>query len=227
MRLIAFDLDDTIYKEREFVASGYRAIARMLAERYGLDCAEMVHVMSTAPLNPFDSLKEYLTNRAVQRGIVIKENVSWMVNAYRNHLPDIIMSPETYDTLIWLKHCGNRLAMITDGRVTTQSNKIKSLGIDRIIEWRNISISEAVGAEKYDILPFERIMSLNDDISEFVYVGDNPMKDFVWPNRLGWITVQLLDNGLNVHSQKIFLPDDDYKPQITISDLSQLKDMFK
>lgn len=227
MRLIAFDLDDTIYKEREFVASGYRAIADILSRKYGFDFDEMVHVMANAPLNPFDSLAEYLTNRAIQCGRDVTEDIQWMVETYRGHRPDIKMSAGTADTLNWLKGKGYRLAMITDGRVVTQTNKIKSLGIDKIIDWDNISISEAIGAEKYNRLPFERMMKLNKDISEFVYVGDNPMKDFVWPNRLGWETVQLIDNGMNVHSQSIALPSEDYRPRRTVRELSQLKDIFK
>jgi putative hydrolase of the HAD superfamily len=53
------------------------------------------------------------------------------------------------------------------------------------------------------------------------------MKDFVWPNRLGWTTVQLLDNGRNVHSQTIQLPGDDYRAQLTIDRFSKLLKIFK
>lgn len=68
--LVAFDLDDTLYKERDFVISGYRAIARKLAEAStAFNYDEMVHVMAHAPLNPFDSLAEYLLNRSIQQSL--------------------------------------------------------------------------------------------------------------------------------------------------------------
>lgn len=226
IRLISFDLDDTLYKERDFVASGYRAIARSLADLYGFNYAEMLHVMTTAPLNPFDSLEEYIVNRSIQRSIVVKEGIDWMVNTYRYHHPDITISDDVRDTLVYLKEHGNRLALITDGRVITQANKISSLGLDEFMDHRNISISEAVGSEKYHETPFLRIMRLNPDIKDFVYVGDNPMKDFLWPNRLGWKTIQLRDNGRNVHSQSIAVPDRDYQPQIVIDSIPELKSMF-
>ena len=34
VRLIAFDLDDTLYPELSFVQSGFRAVARVVEERF-------------------------------------------------------------------------------------------------------------------------------------------------------------------------------------------------
>lgn len=220
--LIAFDLDDTLYKERDFVASGYRAVARALADA---DTAfyynEMVHVMANAPVNPFDSLAEYLVNRSIQQSISHDFDIPWMVATYRNHFPDI-KADDALAILNELMAKGYRIGIITDGRATTQSNKIKALGLDRLIAPENISISEIIGGEKYTPIPFQRMMKLNADIKRFIYVGDNPMKDFLWPNRLGWTTVQLNDDGRNVHSQQVALPSDDYSPRHFISTLNEL-----
>ncbi|MCM1142897.1 MAG: HAD hydrolase-like protein [Muribaculum sp.] len=225
--LVAFDLDDTIYKERDFVVSGYRAVARELAAASNaFDYNEMVHVMATAPLNPFDSLEEYLTNRSVQQSFDHAYDIAWMVATYRSHFPEI-EAKEAVKVLGDLLGEGYRIAMITDGRTVTQSNKIKALGLDRIVSEENISISETVGGEKFTPLPFERMMRINPDIERFVYVGDNPMKDFVWPNRLGWVTVQLMDNGRNVHSQNITVPSDDYHAQYRIDTLARLPQLLR
>lgn len=225
--LIAFDLDDTIYKERDFVLSGYRAVARELAEAESAFCFdEMLHLMVNAPINPFDSLSEYLLNRSIQHSVSHNFDIAWMVAAYRNHFPDISAN-ESIAVIENLIKEGYRIAIITDGRSSTQTNKIKALGLDRIIPSENISISETIGGEKYTPLPFERMMKLNADIERFIYVGDNPMKDFVWPNRLGWTTIQLIDDGRNVHSQSVALPSDDYRPQLRIDDLNQLPGLLK
>lgn len=220
--LIAFDLDDTLYKERDFVMSGYSAIARQLAAaNSAFDYEEMMHIMVNAPVNPFDSLDEYLTNRSIQQSIEHQFDIPWMVATYRNHFPDI-NADDAIELIEQLIARGYRIGLITDGRNTTQSNKIKALGLDRYIAPENISISENVGGEKYTPIAFERMMSLNTDIERFIYVGDNPMKDFLWPNRLGWTTVQLLDNGRNIHSQSVALPSSDYQPQHKIPTLSTL-----
>ena len=220
--LVAFDLDDTLYKERDFVASGYRAVARTLADACtAFNYDEMVHVMVNAPVNPFDSLAEYLLNRSIQQSIHHDFDIPWMVSTYRNHLPDI-KSDEAIAVIKELIANGYRIGIITDGRAVTQSNKIKALSLDRLISPENISISQIVGGEKFTKIPFERMMSLNADIRHFIYVGDNPMKDFLWPNRLGWTTIQLNDDGQNVHSQQVSLPSDNYRPLFRISSLKEL-----
>ncbi len=220
--LVAFDLDDTLYKERDFVMSGYRAIASKLAEvNNAFNYDEMVHVMAHAPLNPFDSLAEYLLNRSIQQSLSHDYDIPWMVATYRNHFPDI-SADSAVAVIEQLREAGYKIGLITDGRTATQTNKIKALGLDRLIPADNISISETIGGEKYTPLPFERMMKLNPDIRHFIYVGDNPMKDFLWPNRLGWTTIQLLDNGRNVHSQQVSLPSDDYRPQYRIKSLDEL-----
>ncbi|MBD5258796.1 MAG: HAD family hydrolase [Barnesiella sp.] len=224
--LVAFDLDDTLYKECDFVMSGYRAVARTVAQESGVfDYDEMVDVMVNAPVNAFDSLQEYITNRAEQYAIICKIGIPEMVSIYRTHFPDI-KAEESLAVLNDLQACGFRLAIITDGRKVTQSNKIQALGLDAIVSAANISISEAIGAEKFLPLPFERMMRLNPDIERFIYIGDNPMKDFVWPNRLGWTTIQLNDDGRNIHSQDIKLPSNDYTPHYRITTLTDLQPLL-
>lgn len=224
--LVAFDLDDTLYKERDFVMSGYRAVASKLAEvNTAFNYDEMVHVMANAPLNPFDSLAEYLLNRSIQQSLNHDYDIPWMVATYRNHFPDI-SADNAVSVIKQLIEAGYRIALITDGRTVTQTNKIKALGLDRLIPADNISISETIGGEKYTPLPFERMMKLNPDVRHFIYVGDNPMKDFLWPNRLGWTTIQLIDNGRNVHSQQVSLPSDDYRPQYRIKSLKALPELL-
>lgn len=226
MALITFDLDDTLYKERDFVSSGYRAVSRYFKEKYNLDETEMFRSMLTAPFNAFDSLEEYLINRGVQKDISITEKIHDMVAIYREHMPDISLEEKVIATFEELKNRGHRLALITDGRTVTQSNKIKALGLEKFIESSLISISQEIGAEKYRPLAFERMMRLVPDVEEYFYVGDNPMKDFVWPNRLGWRTVMLIDNGRNVHPQQINVPSADYQAEIKISEFEELLDVI-
>ena len=117
---------------------------------------------------------------------------------------------------------GETLGLITDGRSNTQRAKIKALGLERFIEPRNILVSGETGFDKTHREPFDMIMMRNPAERRYVYVGDNSAKDFIWPNKLGWLTVQLDDaDGVNIHPQSSDRPAA-FLPQRHIGSLSQL-----
>lgn len=219
MKLIAFDLDDTLFKERDFVDSAFRNISAYLSDKYGIDYAFIYSALKFNDGNPFDSL----IDRFNAKGIVIEEDIAWLVNRYRTHFPDIALDEQTISVLNAIKERGDSIAIITDGRINTQSNKIEALGLNRYLSPDNIIISEAIGADKNSPLPFERIMALNPDAESFTYVADNIAKDFVWPNRLGWSTIMLLDSaGVNIHPQHTEKYSGDFCPNHTITTLPEL-----
>lgn len=220
MNLIAFDLDDTLYKEIDFLHSGYREITRQLSVDFRLDYNVMYDMMIHPQKNAFDDLNMYLR----QHDVPSDRDVSWMVNVYRTHHPDITLDNETEHTLKLLtESTENRLAIITDGRIITQQAKIDALGLHRFIESNLISISESIGAKKNKRLPFERMMALNTDCNRFFYIGDNPAKDFYWGNKLGWTTIQLNDDGRNIQKQNIIIPQQ-YHAQLTVSSIADVID---
>jgi putative hydrolase of the HAD superfamily len=55
----------------------------------------------------------------------------------------------------------------------------------------------------------------------YVDVGDNPAKDFSAPNRVGWDTVCLVDDGRNIHPQD-FQVDAAYLPGYRIENIREL-----
>ncbi|WP_368336625.1 hypothetical protein [Parabacteroides merdae] len=57
--------------------------------------------------------------------------------------------------------------------------------------------------------------------AEFVYIGDNLRKDFITPNKLGWKTICLLDDGRNIHRQDFSCPEE-YLPNVKIHTLKEL-----
>jgi putative hydrolase of the HAD superfamily len=59
----------------------------------------------------------------------------------------------------------------------------------------------------------------------YYYIGDNPAKDFVAPNHLGWTTICLLDDGQNIHPQDFSLSQQ-MLPQHRISKLSEIENII-
>ncbi len=203
MNVICFDLDDTLYKEIDFLKSAYREIAfcaaqgdRMLADQA---YAEMLQAYRDGG-NAFRRLNERLG---------LTTPVADYLTMYRAHRPDIHLEEEFVATLDALKTAGHTIALITDGRSVQQRNKIAALGLNRWIEDSDIIISEEIGSEKPAEANYRRVMERHPEAERFVYVGDNPAKDFIAPNCLGWNSVCLLDNGENIHPQRF----DDAPPQ--------------
>lgn len=212
--LVAFDLDDTLYKECDYVKSGYIYVARELARELGMDVSPLVDVAlsGNSPKHPFDMLYQCIGGRV---------DVKRMVEMYREHFPDITLPDVTRRCLDTLLDAGVRLALITDGRHVGQWNKIRALGLERYFNNRYISVSADVGYDKNFIEPWTRMETLTSDCIERWYIGDNPRKDFHHPRRLGWNTVMLRDDGRNIKTQRVSLTPD-YHAARAIDTLSDL-----
>ena len=202
MKVVCFDLDDTLYKEIDYLKSAYREIASYAAEHcHGCSDAPMILAAKAYAAmlaayhngeNAFECLNSFL-------GLDLP--VSEYLQIYRSHKPEISLSEDTAQVLDALREDGCVIGLITDGRSVQQRNKIEALGLCRWIANEDIVISEEFGSEKPNAANYEYFMKRYPECNDFTYVGDNLQKDFAAPNALGWTTVCLLDDGRNVHEQ--------------------------
>ena len=219
-KIVCFDLDDTLYKEIDFLKSGYRKISEMVETRYGLDAWEVYdRLLYWYQLgeNAFANLNETYG---------INNPIGDYLDVYRYHHPEIMLSQETIDTLDALKHQGITLAIITDGRKISQRQKIEALGLTKWISEDFIFINEDPKHFKPSRFSFDRLMLHCYGLfpeSDFIYsyVGDNPQKDFLAPNQLGWDSVCLLDDGRNIHKQDLSLSLE-YRPQRIVKSITEI-----
>lgn len=219
--VIAFDLDDTLFPELDYLKSGFRAVASYAAEELGLDKDLLMTQMMTTwerGENAFDFIKEKY----------FADNESFISNAvelYRFHRPEISLFPDAIPMLEHLADKGVRLALITDGRSKTQRNKLEALDILRFFAPENILISEETGNDKTALGSWQTIVRRYPNASRFIYVGDNPAKDFLMPNKLGWHTIGLKDRGENIHRQTT-IHSPLHSPQIWIDSISEIEDII-
>lgn len=219
-KIIVFDLDDTLYKEIDYLKSGYKKVAKMVEMRYGLDSPLIYdHLLSWyfKGENAFARLNEHYG---------IDNPIEDYLNIYRYHHPSIELSEETKNTLNALKSKGFTLGVISDGREITQKQKIEALGLEEWIDWDKILINEDTKYFKPNHWSFDRmVLQCYEQYSgadlKFYYVGDNPKKDFLAPNQLGWETVCLMDDGRNIHLQDFSLSEE-YLPKVRIGDMKEL-----
>lgn len=223
MRVICFDLDDTLCKEIDYLKSAYREISLYAAE-HCRGCSDPVAVLAHKAYeamfaayhegqNAFEELNKFL-------GLSLP--VSDYLYIYRNHKPKIDLLEDVAQTLDTLKTEGVRIGLITDGRSVQQRNKIEALCLRRWIRNEDIVISEDFGSEKPALANFEYFMNRYPECHDFTYVGDNPRKDFIAPNALGWLTVCLKDDGRNIHKQDFTSITALALPKKTIESLKEL-----
>lgn len=219
--MICFDLDDTLYKEIDYLKSAYIAIAEYAIAQCA-DCSNsaikaysMMLEAYYAGDNAFEALNSFLgLNRTV--------NVSDYLYVYRNHRPKIVLTEDVVQTLDTLKKQGVQMGLITDGRSVQQRNKIEALGLNRWIENEDMVISEEFGSEKPCTANYIHFMKRYPACQCFTYVGDNLLKDFIAPNQLGWNTVCLKDDGRNIHRQNMKDLTSERKPKMWIEELVEI-----
>lgn len=192
IRVVVFDIDDTLYLERDYAYSGFRAVDRWLAERFG---REGFFEQSRAAFE--NGLRGRIFDHVLAAwGISgIPALVSELVTIYRTHDPAITLLPDAARCLNALKGT-TRLAAISDGPLESQQAKAKRLGLydcmDRVI----LTASLGPSFQKPHPRAFQEIeTALDAKGKECVYLGDNPAKDFQAPRQLGWRTVRVRRYG--------------------------------
>lgn len=213
---IAFDLDDTLYKEIDFLRSGYRKIAEYIEEKTSLTSVyeNMIQDYQNGK-DVFQSLVD-LTYRKVA-----KEE---LLDIYRNHIPDISLNADAKVCLEQLYSKRIPMGIITDGRSKTQRNKILALGLNQWIPESNWIISEEIGTEKPNHKNYQ-ILEQKYPEYRYYYIGNNPKKDFKGANEIGWTTICLLDSGEEIHPQNFAL-ENIYLPQIKIKQLQDIIELL-
>ena len=188
---VVFDLDDTLYLEKDYVVSGFRHVANAVSEYCDAPMQETFNFLWYG----FEAgVRGDAFNRllARYRSLATRWTVEQLVEVYRSHQPTIELLPNIQDLLSVLVKDRTRLALLTDGPVVTQSCKIAALGLT---DWFNcLVLTDAWGTEYRKPHPrgFEAVMnSLGIPATNLVYIGDNPEKDFRAPREMGWGTVRL------------------------------------
>ena len=210
---MVFDLDDTLYKEQDYLRSAYREIAAKIASR---DAFEGV----------LDRMLQWWQEGSNVFRLLIETyrpalTMDDLLTLYRSHEPAIRLDDATRTLLDHLRQYA-ALGLITDGRRVTQRHNVEALGLSAYMDPEDILISEETGFEKPSEEPFRHFMDRYPSCT-YYYIGDNPSKDFVAPNRLGWITVCLLDDGRNIHPQDFSLP----RHMLARHEISHLADIEK
>lgn len=218
IRAVVFDMDDTLYPERDYVRSGYSAVGCYLRGLLGRDEKFETWLWSrflaAQSQRAFDAL-----NGHFQLGLT-RDQIAQLVSVYREHVPDI----RPYNGLVELVELLHRrysLGILTDGFLPAQCLKLNALKIERFFD--AVVFTEQLGRDAWKPSPagFQAIRDRLDVPHEAcAFVADNPAKDFQAANRFGWQTVQCLHAG-QIHADNPACEDG--TPQVVVRSLGQLQ----
>lgn len=217
--VVVCDLDDTLYLERDYVASGFEAVGGWADEQLSL--AEFGNIAWKL----FQAgRRERIFDAALQELGVGWDSglIQQMVAIYRGHRPTIALRDDVRDFLGGAHELGG-LAIVTDGYREAQENKIAALQLDEL-GFSPIVVTDVWGRDYWKPHPraFRLIADGFDSKSfRFVYIADNAAKDFLAPNQLGWTTVQISRPG-GLHTNEP--PTADHAPMVRIDGFDQLLD---
>lgn len=175
-RGIIFDLDDTLFSEKEYVRSGFKAVSDYLGGQY----EERLWAFFEDGKHAIDELLNELGR------ISEKEKA---LSIYRFHKPSIHLYPGVAGLIDELRKKGIKVGIITDGRPEGQWNKIKALGLDA----DDIIVTDELGGLQFrkpcDIAFRMMVLRWKLNPEDVIYVGDNVAKDFQAPRQLGMRSV--------------------------------------
>lgn len=181
--VIVFDLDDTLYDEIDFVKSGFNEIKRYLNNDKFYDFM-LNDFYKNGSGKVFNNLiEEFNLDVSLQK----------LIEIYRFHTPRISLSKESLEVLNFSKKY--KTALISDGHYIMQSNKFNALNLENFISYP--IFTDLYHTQKPQLKSFIMVMQHFSNEKKFVYISDNPKKDFIAPNKLGWNTIRYKnENGI-------------------------------
>jgi putative hydrolase of the HAD superfamily len=185
---LVFDLDDTLYREINFIESGYRAVARHVADNLNCNFETLFSTMNdTFNTSGCQKVMSMVRERLSGDSMPIDE----LVTIYRQHRPIIQLYPGYYDLLQNLSR-QYRLGIIMDGMPDVQERKAHALRLEEVVE--NIIYTWELGEEKQKPHPHSFILMLKflqTDSRNVLFIGDNPSKDCIGAHNVGMKYAQI------------------------------------
>jgi putative hydrolase of the HAD superfamily len=226
LQAIIFDLDDTLYSERDFVLSGFRAVADWGAANLGISQAQGYETLSDLYRqgirnNTFNQWLEIHQITAVSSsGEAQSEVVAKLLDIYRHHTPQLDPFAESIELLKILTK-SYKIGLVSDGYLEVQQRKWTALGLDHFFD--AVVFSDSLGRENWkpSTAPFELVLEKLNIAPEFsVYIGDNPRKDFYGARQLGMYTIQI--KRIDSEYGHLPAPSVDYCADLTLDSLKDV-----
>ena len=211
--LFLIDMDDTLYEERDFVLSGFRAVAAHVA-RWGIAAENAGNFLQTR-FHAFG--RDQIFNHLLKdfAGEAPPERIRELVDVYRRHPPQISLYPGVPERLRALRSRG-KVIVVTDGLTSVQERKFAALGLNRFVD--HVVFCEATGHPKPDPESLAGIVEPGDPNA--VLIGDRPDHDLA-------LAAHLQINSIRVRTSRFrATPNTPWKPIADVAEFALLLEHF-
>jgi putative hydrolase of the HAD superfamily len=213
IKTVIFDMDNTLYDERQYVRSGFRAVSEYMAKKFAMDKDQLFRLFMNIFLKKG---RGRVFNHALEKfNINNEKTVLEMVNVYRNHTPTITLFKDTKETLLRLRQ-KHHLGLITDGVKKVQEIKVKTLNIESLFDV--ITYAVEYGGKTNSEVFFATLAKLKTNPSHTIYIDDNPTKTFAVAKKLGIHTIRIMKG----ENKKIVVADEECKPDFEIRNSKEI-----
>jgi putative hydrolase of the HAD superfamily len=182
IKVIGTDLDNTLYEQIEFEKGAFMVVAEKIENDFGIDKNMLLKLL-------IDKFKKNDRDRIFDICLQLLkiERSDWefyvkttILPLYRNYKQPILQLSKIGKEIIdFVLKSKLKFCLITNGRVESQTSKLKALNIDNLFDL--ILISDDYGNKrKPDLLMFIKALEyFKIEGNEMVYIGDDVYTDSV------------------------------------------------
>lgn len=207
IQAVCFDLDGTLFDDRQYVRAGLEQAGALAKERTGRNLTEEF-------LEAYfkRGLRERTFDHVLDEQGLSLDLVPELVEAYHANEANLAPYPGTRRVLERLEGRYD-LGVLTGG--TNGRQKLIRLGLDDYFD--TVIATTERETTKRSPEPFKELLEVLDvDSPETVFVGDRPELDLLYPNRLGMHTIRV-ETG-----HRLVNPTDEARADHVLADLRGL-----
>lgn len=194
-RSLIFDLDNTIYNEKEFLFQAYKDISKRLTEEYGCMEEDVFRFLS----NTFISSGRNQIFNKLQLQFQIKGNkfINTCLEVLRSTIVFPYIEPYPYfSKFIRERKKNSTVFIITNGNPDQQKNKVKSINwgisLPKQVVYANLYLSKP-SPESFICLKKEH------NLKRPIYIGDSP-GDFLFAKNCGMDFIEVFKREVHNYS---------------------------
>ncbi|MEJ5328356.1 MAG: HAD-IA family hydrolase [Candidatus Bathyarchaeia archaeon] len=221
IKAVIFDLDNVLYDERTYVDVAYCEIARFLASICRLS-EQVIYKKLLDELHKKTSMYPRLFNDVLLDLDLDVALLPEILKIYAQVTPNLRTYPGIKKLLRVLRKKRVKLALVTNGCVEIQRNKIKLLKLEKYFDVILFAREVAASLEKPNPQVYIKALELlGTKAEETLCVGDNPHTDFWGAKKLGMRTIRLL-----IGEFKFVKMPEEYEAERSVHSIDELINLF-